>query len=166
MQGIVQPQLNVQITDTQTHLLTKIDHIYTTQSSYQQKQRLRYLVKYRQKLVRAEANFKQDLAKAVSTLTQEGLGIKVILNPETSPSPYFIAQFKFLGKQWQIQRHKTWFGCQWSFGVVDEESMIYCSSRNLEAQLCYALGKYRHAAVPRIGLSLLPAASTAILSRM
>jgi hypothetical protein len=162
MQGIFQPQ-----PDAQVHLLTKIDRVYTMQSSYQQKQRLRHLVKYRQKLVRAEASFKQDLAKAVSTLTQEGLGIKVILNPETSPSPHFIAQFRFLGKQWQIQRHKTWFGCQWSFGAVDdEESMIYCSSRNLETQLCFALGKYRHAAVPRIGVTLLPAASIAVLSRM
>jgi hypothetical protein len=159
MQGILQPQ-----PDAQTHILNKIDHVYTTQSSYQQRQRLRHLVQYRQKLVRAEASFKQDLAKAVGTLTQEGLGIKVILNPETAPSPQFIAQFKFLGKQWQILRHKTWLGCQWSFGAVDEESMIRCSSRNLETQLCYALGKYRHAAVPRIGVTLLPAASIAVSS--
>lgn len=143
------------------YVLTKIERIYALQKKQRDKKRLQHLIRYRRQLAEAETSFKRDLARVLSPMIREGLGIKVVLDQQARPVPQFVAQFEFLGKTWQITRKKTFWGCQWSFVSQEHNLLTHCTSANLEARLCYALGKYKHTATHRVGVALLPAASTA-----
>lgn len=144
----------------QDYIFAKIDRIYSHQKASQERKRLLNLVKYRQQLKQAETSFKRDLNRAISPAMRDGLGIKVILNQQALTSPQFIAEFRFLGRRWLIFRKRSLLGCQWCFTTANQRLLTFCSSGNLEARLCYALGKYKNAATHRGGVGLLPAAAT------
>jgi hypothetical protein len=145
---------------TQDYVLAKIDRVYSHQKASQERKRLLNLVKYRQQLKQDEAGFKRDLNRAISARMREGLGIKVVFNQHALPRSQFIAEFQFLGRRWLISRKRTLLGCQWCFTTTDQVLLTFCNNGNLETRLCYALGKYKHAASHRSGVALLPAAAS------
>ncbi len=143
----------------QDYVLSKINRIYDGRlrgSSLKgrfvdhRSQRLRLakrhqvILRYRKRLVRARALFKQELDKALQSRTQKGLGMTVSLDERYLARAGFIAHFEFEGKRWIVACQRKSWHCEWFFKHEDQISVTRCSTHSLEVELCYALGQFCH----------------------
>lgn len=156
MQVVLQQQQTAR-----NYVLAKIDRIYTDRKVVEAKKRLQAARKRRRQLASAKAAFQQELDKAISLKMQEGLGMKVIADPELLPQLRFVARFEFLSKQWLITHKKSLWGCQWYFCMEGQSLSTCCTTKSLEDRLCYALGKYKNSFGHKVRfLTLLPASDS------
>jgi hypothetical protein len=140
------------------YVLAKIDRTYTDRKVAEAKKKLQAARKRRRQLASAKTAFQQELDKAISLKTQEGLGIKVIPDLRLLPQPQFVARFEFLGKRWLITCKKSLWGCQWYFCMEGQSVSTRCTAKDLEDRLYYALGKYKNSFGHKVRfLTLLPA---------
>lgn len=137
---IIQPQT------PQDYVLTKINHIYDRNRKLRLAKRHQVILRHRRRLVRARAQFKQELDKALSPKTQQGLGVTVSLDERYLTQPGFIAYFEFEGHCWLLALQRKSWHREWFFKREDQPAITRCSPRTLEAALCYALGQSRHQA--------------------
>lgn len=142
------------------YVLAKIDRVYTDRQVAEVKKRLQAARKRRRQLASAKAAFQQELDKAISLKMQEGLGMKIIVDPKLLPQLHCIARFEFLGKQWSVTHKKSLWRCQWYF-YMEGQSSTHCTIKNLEERLCYALGKYKNSLGRKVRfLTFLPASDS------
>lgn len=126
------------------YVLCKIDRVYSDYQAAAEKRKLRALRKQRRQLINAKPAFQRELDKAVSTKMQRGLGMEVTVDQKRLPQLHLLAQFEFLGKQWLLTSKRSFLKDKWQLSVDDQLVFADCPTRNLENQLCYALGKYKH----------------------
>lgn len=125
------------------YVMAKIDRVYADRKEIYDKKKLQVAIRHRRQLKNARVTFQRDLDHALNSVTQTGLGIKIVIDQEALPIPRFVARFKFLGQQWQIRQEKTFLGSQWVFSVKGQGFATRCVTKDLEAQLCYALGQHK-----------------------
>lgn len=154
----------MQVAQQQTlwdYALAKIDRIYVDQKESKAKKRLQAIRKHRRQLLIAKSGFQKELDKAVSPKMQAGLGM-VVVPQKRLPQFDFGVCFEFFGEQWLITRKRSLFGYQWQFGLKNQKTLALCTTRDLEHQLCYALGQYKNSVGSKVSvLRLLPSSQLA-----
>jgi hypothetical protein len=128
----------------QDYVLAKINRIYGRNRKLHLAKRHQVILRHRKRLVRARAQFKQALGKALSPRTQEGLGIVVRLDEQHLATPGFIAYFEFEGQRWILAHQRQSWHSEWFFKREDHAAITRCSPQTLEAALCYSLGRFHH----------------------
>ncbi|MGF1601874.1 MAG: hypothetical protein ACFCU8_07605 [Thermosynechococcaceae cyanobacterium] len=128
----------------QDYVCAKINHVYHRNRQLHLAKRQQVALRHRRRLVRARALFRQALDKALPSKTQSGLGIVISLDDRYLARPGFVAHFEFEGKRWLLACQRQSWQCEWFFKHEDQISVTRCSSQDLEVELCYALGQFRH----------------------
>ncbi|MGB7415608.1 MAG: hypothetical protein WA902_15485 [Thermosynechococcaceae cyanobacterium] len=128
----------------QDYVLAKINCVYSCNRQLHLAKQQRVALRHRRRLVRARALFRQALDNALPSKPQSGLGLVISLDDRYLARPGFVAHFNFEGQRWLLACQRQSWQCEWFFKREDQLSVTRCSGQDLEVELCYALGRFRH----------------------
>jgi hypothetical protein len=137
------------------YVLAKIEQVYAEQTVIDEKKRLQAARHRRRQLTQLKTKFQKALDQALSPQVQAGLTLTIAVEQRGTSKPRCLARFEFLGQRWRLYQQRGLFQSQWHLSTEDQAIATRCTSSKLEQNLCYVLGKYKHALGAKVRVLLL-----------
>ena len=123
--------------------ISSVDQIYLKSRTHYQSVRQAQASKLRRRLIKRRQIFQRRLERVLSPQLRAELQIHVVLDTQYLSRPTFIAQFEDCGQIWHLRFQPQPWGGRWFFRAEGQSKLYSCGFKQLETQLCYALGQYR-----------------------
>lgn len=123
--------------------ISAVDQAYLRYRLDYERQRHAQALKLRRQLIRQRRCFQSRLEQALSPSLLQELDVQVVLDTQYLQRPGFIGNFEDSGTQWILRFQGDFLGGRWYFRDSHSSKLYACSPRQLETQLCYALGQDR-----------------------
>ncbi len=128
-------------------LLSNVDRLYLAHRQTFERRGALPAIRHHRRLVRKRGVFQKRLDQALSAQLQAELNLRITLDTKYLSKPDFIGTFHYAGQRWVLGYQRSHFGGRWFFRALRTTKLHCCSTKTLEAQLCYALGQCLHGSV-------------------